>query len=54
LAFGIGWWHRRRPLSSYGLTTADQPFPSLVAIGLLGFCLVALPFKVLWIVQQQV
>ena len=54
LAFGIGWWHRRRPSSGYGLTTADQPFASLVAIGLLGFCVVALPFKGLWILQQHV
>jgi membrane protease YdiL (CAAX protease family) len=54
LAFGIGWWHRQRPLSRYGVTTAGQPLPSLVAIGLLGFCLVALPFKVLWVVQQHV
>ncbi len=54
LAFGIGWWHRRRSPSRYGLTMAGQPLRRLVAIGLLGFCLAALPFKVLWIVQQQV
>ena len=54
LAFGIGWWHRRRTLSRCGLTTAGHSLPGLVAIGLLGFCLVALPFKVLWIVQQHV
>ena len=54
LAFGIGWWHRRRSLSRYGLTTAGQPLARLVAIGLLGFCLAAVPFKVLWIVQQHV
>ena len=54
LAFGIGWWHRRRTLSRYGLTTAGQSLFGLVTIGLLGFCLVVLPFKVLWIVRQHV
>lgn len=54
LAFGIGWWHRRRTLSRYGVTTAGQSSASLVAVGVLGFCLVALPFKALWVIQQHV
>ena len=54
LAFGIGWWHRRRTPAQYGLTIAGQSWSRLATIGLLAFCLVALPFKVLWIVQQHV
>jgi len=54
LAFGISWWRRWRTVSRCGLTMAGQSLPSLVVVGLLGFCLVALPFKVLWIVQQHV
>ena len=31
----IGWWHRRRPAASYGLTMAGRPLGALVGIGVL-------------------
>lgn len=39
LAFLIGWWHRRRGLASYGITTAGLPARSHLAIGLVLFAL---------------
>src|SRR5688572_17144217 len=54
LAFTIGWWRGRRMPAHYGVTAAGQSLRHLIAIGLLGFCLVGLPFKVLWVVQQHV
>ena len=52
LAFAVGWWRRRLPPRSYGVTTAGQSIWNLVALGLLAFALVALPIKLLWVAKQ--
>jgi membrane protease YdiL (CAAX protease family) len=46
-AFLIGWWHRRRRASGYGLTTAGQPVRSLILTGVLTFAVASLPTKLL-------
>jgi membrane protease YdiL (CAAX protease family) len=54
LAFTVGWWRRRLPPRSYGVTTAGQSIWNLVALGMLAFALVALPIKLLWVAKQLV
>ncbi|MFX1245216.1 MAG: lysostaphin resistance A-like protein [Promethearchaeota archaeon] len=44
-AFLIGWWHRRRPVKSYGVTRNSRPVIRLVLFGVVGFALGDLVFK---------
>jgi len=37
LAFLVGWWHRRRSVAAYGVTTAGSPLRTLLGIGVLLF-----------------
>lgn len=37
LAFSVGWWHRRRSVAAYGVTTAGYPLRTHVGLGLLLF-----------------
>jgi membrane protease YdiL (CAAX protease family) len=53
LAFGIGLW-RRRPRRSYGLSLGGRPVLWHVGLGVLAFCVFALPNKVLWMVHYHV
>src|SRR5262245_42386385 len=43
LAFAVGWWHRRRRLADYGVTTAGRPLRELFATGVLLFAAVGWP-----------
>ena len=43
LAFVVGWWHRRRRLADYGVTTADRPVRDHVIIAVLLFAAAGLP-----------
>lgn len=43
IAFSLGWWHRRRRLGAYGLTTAATPVPRLVRDGVILFGVIGLP-----------
>jgi membrane protease YdiL (CAAX protease family) len=42
LAFAIGWWHRRRRLAAYGVTTAGRPARQHLGIGVLLFATVGI------------
>ena len=53
-AFLIGWWHRRRTASSYGLTRAKQPIRSLLLAGILTFAAASLPIKLLSVLDRFV
>jgi len=54
LILPIGWWHRRRRLGGYGLTTSGQPVGSLVIAGVVLFCVADLPVNVLEIIDNAV
>ena len=43
LALAVGWWHRRRRLRDYGVTTAGRPVREYVMIGVLLFAAFGLP-----------
>ncbi len=43
LALAVGWWHRRRRLREYGVTTAGRPLRDYVIIGALLFAAFELP-----------
>lgn len=43
LAFVVGWWHRKRRLSEYGVTAAGRPARDHVSIGILLFAAASLP-----------
>lgn len=43
LAFAVGWWHRRRRLREYGVTTAGRPLRKYVMIAVLLFAAFELP-----------
>jgi membrane protease YdiL (CAAX protease family) len=47
LALTIGWWHRKRRISEYGVTTARQPILKQVWIGVVLFAVAQLPVKLL-------
>jgi membrane protease YdiL (CAAX protease family) len=47
LAFAVGWWHRRRPLSAYGVTTGGLSARDHLGIALLLFASVGLMSKLL-------
>jgi membrane protease YdiL (CAAX protease family) len=51
-AFALGWWRRRLDLRYYGVTTAGQSPWILIVSGLVGFALVAMPFKLLWVARR--
>jgi membrane protease YdiL (CAAX protease family) len=51
-AFLIGWWHRRRGASGYGLTTARQPIRSLILTGVTAFAIASLPAKLLTMIDR--
>lgn len=51
-AFLIGWWHRRRSASGYGLTTAGQPVRALILTGILLFAVAELPAKLLTVIDR--
>jgi len=42
LAFAIGWWHRRRRLSAYGVTTAGRSAHQHLGIGILLFATIGI------------
>jgi membrane protease YdiL (CAAX protease family) len=43
LVLAVGWWHRSRRLSDYGVTTAGHPLGELVKVGMLLLAVVGLP-----------
>lgn len=47
LALTIGWWHRKRRISEYGVTKARQPILKQVWIGVVLFAVAELPVKLL-------
>jgi membrane protease YdiL (CAAX protease family) len=42
LAFAVGWWHRKRPVSAYGLTAAGRRFGYHALVGILLFAAASL------------
>jgi len=51
-AFLIGWWHRRRSLKSYGLTTYSHSVADLVKLGVGTFALAFFPTTLLRIARE--
>jgi len=52
IAFLIGWWHRKRRLAAYGLTTAEHSLPYHVVAGIVLFAVASLPVVVLFLVNK--
>jgi len=53
-AFLIGWWHRKRRASQYGLTTAKQPVWVLLLTGIVVFAVASLPEKLLTLIDHLI
>ena len=51
-AFLIGWWHRRRKASGYGITMAGQSVLSLILIGIVTFAVAELPAKLMTVIDR--
>lgn len=54
LAFAIGWWHRRRPLRAYGMTSAGRPLAQQLGTGWLLFAVAYLPVSALLVLRSFV
>jgi membrane protease YdiL (CAAX protease family) len=54
LAFAVGWWHRRRRLPEYGVTTAGRPFREHAGIAVLLFAVAGIVPLLLKVLQAYV